>query len=74
MGDKAKWLRFNIYPTRTGAMVVVLDRSWNAGRSASSRRGQFHVAIDGGLSMDDPRASLLALSDALASAADTFPS
>jgi hypothetical protein len=72
-GDKGRWLRFNIDPTRTGAMVVVLDSAWNAGRPAARERGRFDVTVDGGVSLDDPRAALLALSDALARAADNFP-
>jgi hypothetical protein len=73
VGDRARWLRFNVYPTRTGAMVVVFDAAWNAGRPTRREHARFDVAIDGGLSMDDPRAALLALSDALARTADMFP-
>lgn len=74
MGDKAKWLRFSVYPTRRGCMVVVHDRSWGAGRPSSRERGRIDVALDHPLPLDDPRACLLALSDALASAADNFGS
>lgn len=72
MGDQGQWLRFNVYPTRTGAMVVVLGREWGAGRPSSRERARFDVALDGGLSLDDPGAALRALGDALHDLADTF--
>lgn len=73
-GDQGRWLRFNVYPTRSGAMVVVLDREWGAGRPTSRERARFDVALDGGLSLDDPGAALRVLSDAIADLADTFVS
>lgn len=74
MGDQGQWLRFNVYPTRTGAMVVVLGREWGAGRPTSRERARFDIVLDSGLSLGDPASALRALSDAIADLADTFVS
>lgn len=73
MATGGRHLRFNVYPTRAGAMVVVVDADWGDGSPVRRERARLDVDLGEPLSLDDPAAALRALSDALASLADTFP-
>jgi hypothetical protein len=54
-------------------MVVVVDADWGDGSPVRRERARLDVDLGEPLSLDDPAAALRALSDALASLADTFP-
>lgn len=73
-GEGTKWLRLLVYPTRKGCMVRVLLRH-HAGRGATDRiLAGLDIDLGERLSMDEPGPLLLALSDALAQAADRYAS
>lgn len=73
MGAKpVRALRLVVHPTRSGCIVVLLGAEWSGSGRRDREFRRIAVELGDGLSMDDPGAALLALSDALAEIADTY--